>query len=68
MHTPSHMVVKELILVLLVVICFTKMQLEDMMGLVFVLPMHCGLTRIILNVGMVSAIFEAWLLLVWSKK
>jgi len=67
MHTPSHMVVKELILVLVVVICFTKMELEDMTDLVFVLPMHCGLVRIILNVGMVSAIFEAWFL-VWSKK
>jgi len=66
MHTPSHMVVMELILVLVVVICFTKMELEDMMGLVFVLPMHCGLVRILLNAGMVSAIFEAWFL-VWSK-
>jgi len=61
------MVVKEIILVLVVVICFTKMELEDMMDLVFVLPMHCGRVRIILNVGMVSAIFEAWFL-VWLKK
>jgi len=61
------MVVKELMLVLVVVICFTKMEREDMMGLVFVLPMHCGLVSIILNVGMVSAIFEAWFL-VWLKK